>query len=130
MLSLFDRRPGYSRREFLRIGTLGLGGLTLWSFLMATCHGAGLMVLPLFLGMVAPAGSAAWHHTPEALSTNTTMAITSTLAHGAGYLVVTAATAWVVFTKLGVGILRSAWVNLDLIWAVALIATGILTIAV
>jgi hypothetical protein len=50
--------------------------------------------------------------------------------HGAGYLIVTAAAAYAVFTKLGVGILRRAWFNLDLIWAVALIATGILTVAV
>jgi hypothetical protein len=52
------------------------------------------------------------------------------LVHGAGYLVVTAAAAWAVFTKVGVGMLREAWFNLDLIWAVALIATGVLTVAV
>jgi hypothetical protein len=107
---------------------VGMSGLTVWSFLMATCHGAGLMVLPLFLGMVAPAEGAICH-TPDSISTNTAMAVSSTLAHGAGYLMVTAAAAWVVFTKVGVGIIRSAWVNLDLIWAVALIATGILTFA-
>jgi hypothetical protein len=43
---------------------------------------------------------------------------------------VTAAAAWVVFTRLGVGLLRKAWFNLDLIWAVALIATGVLTVVV
>jgi ATP-dependent Zn protease len=75
--------------------------------------------------MVTPA-EGAMCHTPDSISTNTAMAVASTLAHGAGYLMVTAATAWVVFTKVGVGIIRSAWVNLDLIWAVALIATGIL----
>src|SRR5436309_1259866 len=54
-------------------------------------------------------------------------AATATLAHGAGYLLVTAATAWLVFEKVGVGILRKAWFNLDLVWAAALIATGVLT---
>jgi hypothetical protein len=106
---------------------VGWSGLTAWSFLMATCHGAGLMVLPIFLGMVAPVEGAICH-APPSVSTNATMAVTSTLAHGAGYLMVTAAAAWVVFTKLGVGILQRAWVNLDLIWAVALIATGLLTL--
>jgi hypothetical protein len=106
---------------------VGWSGLTAWSFLMATCHGAGLMVLPIFLGMVAPVEGAICH-APPSVSTNATMAVTSTLAHGAGYLMVTAAAAWVVFTKPGVGILRRAWVNLDLIWAVALIATGLLTL--
>jgi hypothetical protein len=50
--------------------------------------------------------------------------------HGAGYLIVTAAVAWAVFTKVGLGVLRRAWFNLDLIWAVALIVTGMLTVAV
>ena len=47
-----------------------------------------------------------------------------------GYLLVTAIVALLVFEKFGVGLLRKAWFNLDLIWAVALIATGVLTLAV
>jgi len=107
---------------------VGMGGLTAWSFLMATCHGAGLMVLPVFLGMAAPAQSASCH-VPGAASTNAATAATATLVHGAGYLIVTAAASWLVFAKFGVGLLRKAWFNLDLIWAVALIATGVLTVA-
>lgn len=106
---------------------VGIGGLTLWSFLMATCHGAGLMVLPLFLGMAAQAQTASCHM-PGAVSANAATAATATLVHGAGYLVVTAVAAWLVFTKFGVGLLRRGWLNLDLIWAIALIATGILTV--
>ena len=48
--------------------------------------------------------------------------------HAVGYLVVTAFVAVLVFEKLGVGILRRAWFNLDLIWSAALIATGTLTL--
>jgi hypothetical protein len=51
------------------------------------------------------------------------------VVHGAGYLLVTAFIAWIVFEKLGVGLLRQAWVNLDLIWAAALIVTGGITLA-
>jgi hypothetical protein len=108
---------------------VGMRGLTVWSFLMATCHGAGLMVLPAFLGMTAAVQGASCH-LPGAASAGASIAITATLVHGAGYLIVTAAAAWVVFTKLGVGLLRKAWFNLDLIWAVALIATGVLTVVV
>ena len=108
---------------------VGMRGLTGWSFLMATCHGAGLMVLPLFLGMTTAAQGASCH-VPGTAPANAANAITATLVHGAGYLIVTAAVAWVVFTKLGLGLLRKAWFNLDLIWAIALIATGILTVAV
>jgi hypothetical protein len=107
---------------------VGMGGLTTWSFLMATCHGAGLMVLPVFLGMAAPVEGASCH-VPGATSSSIATAAAATLVHGAGYLIVTAAAAWLVFAKVGVGILRKAWFNLDLIWAVALIATGILTVA-
>jgi hypothetical protein len=95
---------------------VGMWGLTSWSFLMATCHGAGLMVLPVFLGMAGPAEAASCH-TLIAASANAVTAATATLVHGAGYLLVTATAAWIVFIKLGVGILRRAWFNIDLIWA-------------
>ena len=108
---------------------VGMRGLTVWSFLMATCHGAGLMVLPAFLGMAAPAHGASCHGAAAA-SANAAAAATATLVHGAGYLLVTAFLAWLVFEKVGVGILRKAWFNLDFIWAAALIATGVLTVAV
>jgi hypothetical protein len=106
---------------------VGMRGLTAWSFLMATCHGAGLMVVPLFLAMPAMAHHASCHG--AAAPAGAADAIAATLAHGAGYLAVTAAAAWLVFAKVGVGILRRAWFNLDLIWAAALIATGVLTAA-
>jgi hypothetical protein len=48
--------------------------------------------------------------------------------HAAGYLVVTAFVAVLVFEKVGVGILRRAWINLDLIWSAALVTTGTLTL--
>jgi hypothetical protein len=108
---------------------VGMRGLTMWSFLMASCHGAGLMVLPAFFGMTAAAQRASCH-AAGALPTTAAMAISATLLHGAGYLIVTAAAAWVVFARLGVGLLRRAWFNLDLIWAFALIATGVSTLVV
>jgi len=104
---------------------VGMWRLTAWSFLMATCHGAGLMVLPVFLGMATPAQAASCHAAGVASANVATV----TLLHGAGYLVATAATAWLVFRRLGVGVLRKAWFNLDLVWAIALIGTGILTVA-
>ena len=55
-------------------------------------------------------------------------ALLATGLHAAGYLAVTAFVAVLVFEKLGVGILRRAWFNLDLIWAAALVATGTLTL--
>jgi hypothetical protein len=105
----------------------GMGGLTWWSFLMATAHGAGLMVMPVFLGMMAQASGPSCH--AHGASTNPAIAVSATLVHAAGYLLVTAAAAWLVFEKLGVGLLRRAWFNLDLLWSTALIGTGALTFA-
>jgi hypothetical protein len=116
-------RHGHLTGGGMRVGP---AGLTVWSFLMASCHGAGLMVLPIFLGMTTTAHGAGHQH-GAAMGADTLTGIVATVVHGAGYLFVTAAVAWIVFEKLGLGLLRKAWFNLDLIWAAALIATGVLT---
>ena len=119
ILRLFRHR--YPRWSSMRIGP---GRLMLWSFLVATAHGAGLMVLPVWLQMSAGASGHAAHFEG---GTSLATGLTATAVHTTGYLFVTATIAWVVYHKLGVGLLRKAWVNLDVIWAVALIATGSLT---
>jgi hypothetical protein len=95
---------------------------------MASAHGAGLMVLPVFLSMTAAAEGPACHS--RGASTHALAGATATLAHGAGYLAVTALAAWVVTDRFGLGLLRTAWINLDVIWAAALILTGCLTLFV
>jgi hypothetical protein len=106
---------------------VSMGGLTLWSFLMATAHGAGLMVVPVFVGMTMAEGGGHMHHMPAA-SAGAGTALVATGLHALGYLAVTALIAVLVFEKLGVGMLRRAWFNLDLIWAATLVATGVLTV--
>ena len=102
---------------------IGMGGLTIWSFLVATAHGAGLMVLPVWIDMAsaAPHGAHAAH---MQAGSELASGLTATAVHGTSYLLVTAAIAWIVFTRLGVGLLRTRWINLDLIWAAALIVSG------
>jgi hypothetical protein len=106
---------------------VSMGRLTVWSFLMATAHGAGLMVVPVFMGMSTSAAGEHAHHM-RAAGTGTGAAFLATSLHAVGYLAVTAFVAMLVFEKLGVGILRRAWINFDLIWSAALIATGTLTL--
>ena len=115
------------RPRHLRWGNMRLGrvGLAVWSFLVATVHGAGLMILPVWLALSAEGAHAA--HAPAI--TGIAAGLTATAVHSGSYLIVTAATAWVVFHKLGVGVLRRAWINLDLFWASALILSGILMMA-
>ena len=85
------------------------------------------MIVPVFLGMAAT-GSDPACHTPAA--TAPAAAVLASLVHTIGYLLVTALIAVLVFEKLGLRMLRQAWINFDLIWAVALIATGLITAVV
>lgn len=107
---------------------VGKGALTLWSFLMASAHGAGLMVVPVFLAMTATDLHQAHHHGMQMAATTPGSAVIATALHATGYLLVTAALAFLVFEKLGVGVLRKSWFNLDLLWAVSLIGTGLITV--
>jgi hypothetical protein len=103
--------------------------LATWSFLMATAHGAGLMVLPLVLGNFPP--PAPMHHVAAAMLGAGELegsGISAALVHTAGYLLMTGSIAVIVYEKLGLRFLRTAWVNLDLLWAVALVATGLATL--
>jgi hypothetical protein len=104
---------------------VGIGGLTVWSFLMASAHGAGLMVVPVFLAM----GHASNQPPCHTISAPTPIAaLLATSLHAVGYLLITAVVALVVFEKLGVGMLRKAWFNVDLVWVATLIATGLMTV--
>ena len=100
-------RHRYPRWASMRIGP---GRLMLWSFLVATAHGAGLMVLPVWLHMSAGAGGHGAH-----VQTATTLAsgFAATAVHTSSYLMVTAAIAWIVFHKLGVGLLQRPHGELD-----------------
>jgi len=110
---------------------VGFRDLTVWSFLMASAHGAGLMVVPVLLGSstVAAQGPAAVHsHMPATASP--LVGMLATAVHTAAYLAVTGLLAWIVYRKLGLALLRKAWINFDLIWAAALVATGLLTLLI
>lgn len=101
---------------------------------MATARGTGLMVLPVFLDMTTHVQAAdttpSSHMNVGAGSMGLWTGIGATLAHGVGYLLTTALIAWIVYEKLGVGLLRSARVNFDLVWAIALVVTGGLTLLI
>src|SRR5262249_46190907 len=113
---------------------VGFGDLTLWSFIMASAHGAGLMLIPLFLSSppTRTAHDVSSHHGihhlfPTGVANFSTpfLLATSVVVHTLGYLLMTALIALLVYEKLGVGILRRAWFNIDLIWMVALMITGV-----
>lgn len=117
------RHPRWSAMRVSR------GDLALWSFLMASAHGAGLMALPLVLTASAVAGHEAHHHIVAAGVAPGTLdvGLLATGVHTVGYLAVTMLLAVAVYERLGLRVLRTAWVNLDLVWGAALIGTGVLT---
>lgn len=132
-----------------RYGGMRVGGaqLAVWSFLMATAHGAGLMVLPFVLGSSVRIGESGGHASHAAhfadgggarlatdagarlagFSADQIAGIGAAVVHTAGYLLVTGLVAWLVYRRLGLRRLRQLWWNLDLVWAVALIATALAT---
>ena len=148
-------RHGHPRYGGMQVGPREL---TIWSFLMATAHGAGLMVLPIVLGMREGGIPSAVGQAPHAAHQMHTQlggqplaaadtsshvshmealfsgagggqwdAVQATLIHTSGYLLITGLVAVLVYRKLGLRLLRTAWINLDLIWAGALILTAIAT---
>ena len=153
---------------------VGLRDLTIWSFLMASAHGAGLMVLPFLFGAAdmpdhaaheaAPSMEVHQMHEPIAYPDSDALPIhtlgmeekagegnrgghanhaamllddlpagpmtglIATLVHTFGYLLIIGLVAMIVYEKIGLRLLRKAWINLDLIWAISLIVTALFSL--
>ena len=109
----------WGHRHRVRFGMqASLVSLGAWSFLMATAHGAGLMLIPAMMPMCfAP-------EQPASLPYSAGIAMAGVLVHSAAMLATTAAIALAVYEWIGLGVLRSAWINLDLAWTIALAASG------
>jgi hypothetical protein len=100
---------------------VGFADLVLWSFLMATAHGAGLMLIPVLLHIEIAGGHAMHLHDLGSTAAAGTLAVG---AHTAAMLAVAGAIAVVVYRWVGLAFLRRGWINVDLIWSIALIAAG------
>ena len=131
-------RHRHLRWRGMRVGARDLG---IWSFFMASAHGAGLMALPFVLALSSrgEASATVSHH--GHLSHDATLAqagammeappfvsLVAVLLHTAGYVVVTAVLAVIVYERVGLRMLRTAWINLDLIWALVLIVAAVGTV--
>jgi hypothetical protein len=93
---------------------------------MASAHGAGLMVLPFVMSIdETVAAQASPHHHAVASASTPWMDAMAVGVHSLTYLIVTTLVAWIVYRKVGLAILRTAWFNLDWLWAGALVLTGI-----
>lgn len=120
-------RPRHPRWVGMRVG---FRDLTAWSFLMATAHGAGLMLLPVFLlGSAAiPHHEHAAHAVAAPWLASMPRWVAAVGVHTVAMLTTSAAIALVVYYKVGLAMLRRAWLDLDRVWAAAIIASGIVVL--
>jgi len=122
----------YGHRHRVRVGMrTGFAGLTLWSFLMATAHGAGLMLVPALLPLqrTHPHGPAG--HGPTLVGEGTLwIGIAAVGVHTLAMLLVTGLIAVITYEWLGLGFLRRGWINFDVLWTIVLLATGTLLLLV
>src|SRR4051812_11163229 len=129
---------GLLHHRHVRLSGMRVSGreLTTWSFLMASAHGAGLMVLPFILGATTSVAPSESHHHMMSLGVDhprplaagfaesSALALTAPLVHTLGYVLMTVTLAVVVYEKVGLRILRRAWINLNVIWSGALIVAA------
>jgi hypothetical protein len=112
----------YGRRHRVVVGmTTGMAGLALWSFLMASAHGAGLMLIPVLVPLCLT-GAPAQELTAGA---SVGIGLAALAVHTAAMLATIGVIALVVYNWVGVAFLRRGWINLDLVWTCALVATGV-----
>jgi hypothetical protein len=112
----------YGHHHRMRIGLrTGLLGLFAWSFVMATAHGAGMMLIPVLMPL-AEAGEHA-HHMPATSSLS--IASLAVLVHSLAMLLTTGIVAIIVYEWVGLDFLRRGRINLDAIWTAALLGMGL-----
>jgi hypothetical protein len=116
----------YGSRHRVRVGMrTGMAGLALWSFLMASAHGAGLMLVPILLPLGQVESAHGHHVTDHPLpSGSLAVAVAAVGVHTVAMLAVTGVIAVVVYEWVGLAFLRRGWINLDLLWTGALVVAG------
>jgi hypothetical protein len=117
----------YGRRHKLRFGMqVGLGGLFVWSFLMANAHGAGLMLIPAVIPLCLAASPA---HALT-LGASLPVGLAALAVHTGAMLATIGIVSIMVYRWAGVAFLRRGWINLDLVWTLALAVCGIILLVI
>ena len=114
-------------RMLARIRPTQLG---LWSFAVAIAHGAGLMLVPIYLGLCQAADLDKGHEVAGALiNANVGMAVLVSVVHSVAMIVAGGFLAWLVYRYLGLKFVSRSWFNLDATWAFSLVLVGALSLA-
>jgi len=105
--------------------------LALWSFAVAIAHGAGLMLVPIYLGLCGSFDMDRTHQAAAALiRADLGMAVVVSIVHAAAIIVASGLFAWVAFRYLGLRFIASSWFNLNAIWASSLVLVGSLSLVI
>lgn len=103
--------------------------LMLWSFAVAIAHGAGLMLVPIYLGLCRSAGMDSGHRAADALiNSSFDVALLVSLVHTLVLFVTAGVSAWLVYRYLGLKFISRSWLNLDAIWAMSFVAIGVVSL--
>jgi hypothetical protein len=101
--------------------------LAFWSFAVAIAHGAGLMLVPIYLGLCRTADSDPGHAAAQALvSVSVPMAIAVVTTHAIAMITAGGCAAWACYRYLGLTFISRSWLNLETLWGSALVLTGAL----
>jgi hypothetical protein len=119
-----------SRRHARAIARIRPTQLGLWSFAVAIAHGAGLMLLPIYLGLCRSADLDKGQEAAGALMTNLSMAVLVSVVHSAAMIAAGGFLAFLVYRYLGLKFLSRSWFNLDATWAFSLVLVGALSLAI
>src|ERR1700686_4740658 len=115
-------------RPLARIRPTQLG---IWSFAVAIAHGAGLMLVPIYLGLCSATGLDRAHAAAGALiDADLGMAVLVSLVHSVAMIAAGGFLAWLVYRYLGLKFVSRSWFNLDAVWAVSLILVGGLSLTI
>lgn len=105
--------------------------LALWSFVVAIAHGAGLMLVPIYLGLCQTSGLDRSHEAAANLvEANFGMAVVVSFCHLVAMISAGGCVAWIVYRYLGLQFVSRSWFNLDTVWAVSLVLVGTIALAV
>jgi len=123
----FQLVNGCHPRALARIRPTQLG---LWSFAVAIAHGAGLMLVPIYLGLCRASGLDKTHEGFDVLiNADLGMALLVSAVHSLAMILAGGGLAWLVYRYLGLKFLSRSWFNLDASWAVSLVFVGCLSLA-
>jgi hypothetical protein len=115
-------------RVLVRIRPTQLG---LWSFAVAIAHGAGLMLVPIYLGLCRAADLDKVHQAAGALiNANLSMAVLVSVVHSVAMIAAGGFLAFLVYRYLGLKFVSRSWFNLDATWAFSLVLVGALSLAI